>query len=105
MEKAGSVRGVEAEFEWADVGTWEGLAPFLSSDSCENRFQGRLQTVDANQNLVFCESEEEEVALLGVSGMAVVRSGNRTLIIPRHRLGELARLSDPEKKPSPSNAR
>ncbi len=89
MEKARDVRSVVAPFSWADVGGWLALKEFLESDDSGNAYRGRIQTLDATGNLVYCEDPEELVVLVGVEGMVAVRAGKRTLIARQDRLEEI----------------
>jgi mannose-1-phosphate guanylyltransferase len=81
MEKADDVRMVETAFEWFDVGGWPAMRDFLPADEAGNAYRGQLEIVAAKDNLVFCEDPQETVALVGVEGVVVVRSGDRTLVM------------------------
>lgn len=83
MEKADDVRMVKALFSWKDVGGWVALEEFLESDADGNARRGRLETLKASSNLVFCEDESETVALVGVEDLVVVRAGTVTLVVRR----------------------
>ncbi len=89
MEKARDVRSVVAPFSWADVGGWLALKEFLDCDDSGNSYRGRIQTLDATGNLVYCDDPEELVVLVGVEGMVAVRAGKRTLIAREDRLEEI----------------
>ncbi len=93
MEGAEEIRMIEASFEWDDIGGWPSLAEFLPDDGEGNRYRGRLRALEARGNVVFAEDAEELIALLGVEGLIVVRSGNRTLIADRSRAEEIKRLT------------
>lgn len=92
MEGANQMRMVRAEFEWNDVGGWLALEEFLGTDQDGNAHRGRLEALDANSNLVFCEDENETVALIGVKNLVVVRAGGKTLIVPKERAEEIKKL-------------
>jgi len=92
MEKAATVCCAVARFQWSDVGGWLALEAFMESDSAENCARGELHTLDAKRNLLFAEDEDEHVALIGVEGLVVVRSKNRTLIVPRERAEDVKTL-------------
>lgn len=89
MEKARDVRMVEATFRWSDLGGWPALAEYLAQDEAGNAHRGRVVTLDARDNVVFCEDEDELVALVGVTDLIVVRAGGKTLVLPRSRAEEL----------------
>jgi mannose-1-phosphate guanylyltransferase len=92
MERADSVGVVEATFAWDDVGSWNALARTRESDSSGNVAVGRAFFIDAGDNIVW--SEDDEVALFGVDGLVVVRSGARTLVTSRKAAPDLKRLVD-----------
>ncbi len=92
MERAAEVRTVASRFSWSDVGGWLALEEFLERDGCGNSRRGRLVTLDAGSNLVFCEDENETVALVGVKNLVVVRSGKKTLIVDKRRTEDVKKL-------------
>ncbi|MBU2603347.1 MAG: NTP transferase domain-containing protein [Actinobacteria bacterium] len=92
MEKATGARVVEASFSWSDIGGWEALSAFLPDDGAGNRGTARIASLAAEGNVVFSEDAEELVALVGVSGLAVVRAGKRTLVVPLERAEEVKEL-------------
>lgn len=92
MEKAANVRIVGAPFSWSDVGGWLALEAFIEKDTQGNACRGRVRVLDARYNLVFSEDPDETIALIGVSDLIIVRSGKKTLIVPRKRAEELKKL-------------
>ena len=53
-----------------------------------------MKTIDSSGNLVFCESPEETVTLIGVEDLVVVRAGNRTLVARKVDVDRLRELGD-----------
>lgn len=92
MEKAADVRMVRAPFHWSDVGGWAALADFMEKDDEGNFVQGTVYGLEAKDNLVYCDSDDETVALVGVRDLVVVRAGRRTLVVHRDRLEDVKRL-------------
>jgi len=92
MEGAEKINMLAANFEWNDVGGWLALEEFLDTDPGGNAHRGKLETLDASGNLVFCEDEDETVALIGVKDLVVVRTGGRTLVVPKERAEEIKQL-------------
>lgn len=92
MEKSSAVAMARALFAWDDLGGWLSLGQYLKTDAQENAAAGRLAALEARDNLVFCENPRETVALLGVSGLVVVRAGDRTLVVPKARAQEIKQL-------------
>jgi mannose-1-phosphate guanylyltransferase len=93
MERAAHVRTVRADFEWRDVGGWLALRELLPEDGHGNAARARVLVHDSHENTVYSEQSDETVALVGVSGLVIVRSGNRTLVAHRDRLDEIRTIS------------
>jgi len=83
MERTHGILVVPGDFGWNDVGSWSALAEVRASDAHGNVVGGRLIAVDARDNIV--AADEGLVALVGVSGLVVVRAGNAVLVVPRDR--------------------
>ncbi len=92
MEKAPNVRCVEATFAWSDVGGWLALAEHLPSDAAGNHHRGRLVTLNAGGNLVFCERSDDVVMLVGVKDLIVVHAGGRVLVAAKEQVEEIKQL-------------
>jgi len=96
MEKTRTpLRCVASRFSWSDVGGWPALGDLLARDSRGNAVRGTLRAIDASGNLVFSEAPGETVALIGVEGLIVVRSGNRTLVARKEDADRIRELLDP----------
>ena len=83
MEKAEQVRMVRARFEWSDVGGWLALEQFHPMGPADNRGRGRMHCLQSTNNFVFCDDDDESIALGGVRDLIVVRSEGRTLVCHR----------------------
>ncbi|MEW5724227.1 MAG: sugar phosphate nucleotidyltransferase [Thermodesulfobacteriota bacterium] len=92
MEKAARVRCAAARFSWSDVGGWPAVGERLPGDGRGNNVRGRVFSLDASDNLVFCMDPAETVALVGVEGLMVVRAGDKTLVAPKSRAEEVKAL-------------
>ncbi len=84
--------GIVSQFYWSDVGGWLALEKYLSHDACQNAYQGELITVNSNNNIVFSENPQETVALIGIDNLIVVRTGNKTLIVPKEQAEKIKEL-------------
>ena len=93
MENAADVRCVKANFSWSDVGGWRALFDHMAADADGNIAQ-QTQTFahEATGNLVFSSHEGEEVGLLGVDNLVVVRSQGQTLIAHKDKVEDLKKL-------------
>jgi mannose-1-phosphate guanylyltransferase len=92
MEKAQNVCCVASGFSWSDVGGWLALKSYLPEDEAGNCCRGKAMTLDATDNLVFCEDAKETVVVIGVKDLVIVRAGSRTLITHKDRTEDLKKL-------------
>jgi mannose-1-phosphate guanylyltransferase len=83
MEKAREVRCAASTFFWTDVGGWLALRDFLPDDEHGNSCRGKITTLQAGNNVVFVEDPEEEVMLIGINDLIIVRTGNKTLVVQK----------------------
>ena len=88
MEDAPSVLSVPAEGAgWSDVGSWHAVAPLLAPVEGGLGRAGLVLAEDAEHNVVFAPGKA--VALIGVSGLAVVVTDDAVLVVPRERAQEV----------------
>lgn len=92
MEQHDDVRCVPARFGWSDVGSFPALADHLPKDAHGNAFRGRPRVLDARGNVLWAEDADEEIAVIGLSDVVVVRAGKRTLVVPRARAEDVKKL-------------
>ena len=92
MEKAERVVMIKAPFDWSDVGGWRALSAFLRRDAAANAVRGQVRGLEARGNIVYCDDEREEVALVGVDDLVVVRVGSRTLVAHKDKAEEIKAL-------------
>jgi mannose-1-phosphate guanylyltransferase len=83
MEKSARVAMVPARFAWNDIGSWDAVGTIWPEDAAGNATRDPLIAVDAQGNVV--ATRGKPVALLGVSGLAVVDAGDAILVCPRDR--------------------
>ena len=81
MEKAENVLAVEALFQWNDLGSWRALRSVLPLDENNNAVSGRVVTVDSANNVLVCD-DGHLLGVIGMSDIAVVKSGNGILVCP-----------------------
>lgn len=79
MEKAERVLNFEATFPWDDVGSWISVGKYLPHDAAGNASNTPLVAQQAGENIVF-SSSGKQVALLGVSDLIVVDTGDALLV-------------------------
>lgn len=90
LERSRRVACVLATFAWDDVGSWEALARTREADAAGNVLVGDGRAVESEGNVVF--ADQGRVVLFGVRDLVVVRSGEVTLVLPRHRAADLKSL-------------
>jgi mannose-1-phosphate guanylyltransferase len=92
LERSRRVGCVRATFEWDDVGSWEALTRTRDADASGNVVVGSGRVVDGSENVVV--ADQGRVVLFGVNDLVVVRTEAETLVMPRHRAGDLKALLD-----------
>jgi mannose-1-phosphate guanylyltransferase/mannose-6-phosphate isomerase len=93
MERLDAIETLPLDCGWSDLGSWEALAEALdATDGQGNRAHGRAVAIDARDNLLFAEGGT--VAVLGVDGLVVVRTGDAVLVMPRERAQDVRRVVD-----------
>jgi mannose-1-phosphate guanylyltransferase len=77
------VVAVPGAFGWSDVGSWQAIATLTPRDDHDNARLGDQVAIDSAGNLTMTDTGI--IALVGVSGLAVVRAGDAVLVIPLER--------------------
>jgi mannose-1-phosphate guanylyltransferase/mannose-1-phosphate guanylyltransferase/mannose-6-phosphate isomerase len=90
MEKAERVAVVPVSMGWSDVGSWDALHTLSALDGDGNAHAGQVLSIDSTNCLV--RSDGPRIALVGVSDLIVVASGDDVLILPRGRSQEVKKL-------------
>ena len=70
---------VASTFDWNDVGTWAAIPEIQQADAQGNYVTGKAVVYDANGCIVEMP-EGKSVAILGVSNLVIVESGNSLLV-------------------------
>ena len=103
MEKAERVAVVPVAMAWSDVGSWDALHAISDMDADGNAHgssgTGEVIAIDTHDCLV--RSDGVRVALVGVSDLIVVASGDDVLILPRGRSQEVKALIEAMKERPP----
>ncbi|MBJ6120291.1 mannose-1-phosphate guanylyltransferase/mannose-6-phosphate isomerase [Sphingomonas mollis] len=96
MEKAERVAVVPVQMGWNDVGSWDALHAISDLDADGNAHGGEVIALDTSHCLV--RSDGIRIAMVGVSDLIVVASGNDVLILPRGRSQEIKKLIEAMKR-------
>ena len=99
MEKLPGALAVNADFAWDDLGGWTAAGKYLPKDADGNASNTPVQSVDARGNIVFSTDPTQHIALLGVSDLIVVNTGDALLVCSKDRAESIKQLlsSLPEK--------
>ncbi len=89
LERSGRVGCVDATFRWDDVGSWESFARNRPADEQGNVLDGEVHLAAATGNVAL--ATDGRLALFGVDGLLVVRTGDVTLVMPRSESPHLKR--------------
>ncbi len=92
MEKIPSALAVEAEFVWDDLGGWPATGQYLPQHPSSNASNIPLHQIDASGNVVFSTNPAQQVALLGVSDLIVVNTGDAILVCPKDQAERLREM-------------
>ncbi len=79
LERSRRVWCLPVDFRWSDVGNWKSLAEELGvTESVTRIMQGEALVCDSGGNLVV--GHDRPIALLGVTGLAVIDAGDALLV-------------------------
>jgi mannose-1-phosphate guanylyltransferase len=91
MEKLeGSISTLPLDCGWSDLGSWGALDEILPRDGAGNKGRGDVIAVESGGNLLF--SDAGTIAVLGVEGLVVVRTGDAVLVMPKERSQEVRKI-------------
>jgi mannose-1-phosphate guanylyltransferase len=81
MEGAEQLWTLPVDFPWSDVGSWTALAEGLSDDATGNATRGRVQAIDADNNVLV--STGPVLSVVGVDNLVVVATPDAVLVVPK----------------------
>jgi mannose-1-phosphate guanylyltransferase/mannose-6-phosphate isomerase len=90
MEKTTLSAVAPCDIGWADLGSWSELWRLSDKDARGNAIAGPVRSVDIDSCLV--RAEGVQVSICGVSGLIVVATEGRVLILPRERAQDVKSL-------------
>jgi len=92
MERIDQLATLPLDCGWSDLGSWQALAEMLPADAAGNVLRGAVTAVDSTDTLVL--AEDGHVAVLGVEGLVVVRTGDTVLVMPKTRAQDVRQVVD-----------
>jgi mannose-1-phosphate guanylyltransferase len=87
MERLEEIYTLPLDCGWSDLGSWQALAEISEKNDDGNVCRGDVMTIDARDNLLY--ADQGQVAVLGVEGLVVVRTGDTVLVAPVDRSQEV----------------
>lgn len=91
IEKSHRVLGVQARFDWHDVGSWEGLRQALGGND-RNILRGNIITLDANR--VVAHAGKRLMLIFGIDDVVVIDTEDAVLVTHRSKSQDLRRVSE-----------
>jgi mannose-1-phosphate guanylyltransferase len=93
MERAARVVTVPAAIGWDDVGSWAALPALHGADAHGNTVAGAAVIVDGTGNIAIGD-DGTLIALVGVSDLVVVKSGDAILVVPKASAQDVRKIVD-----------
>ncbi|HSX22273.1 MAG TPA: sugar phosphate nucleotidyltransferase [Gaiellaceae bacterium] len=93
MEKTDRIVAVPAAVGWNDVGSWAAIPEVRGTDPDGNAIVGEGLVVGGSGNVVSSD-DGTLVALVGVSDLVVVKSGDAILVVPRDQAQRVREVVD-----------
>ncbi len=90
MEKLEEISTLPLDCGWSDLGSWTALDEVLPRDPAGNTGLGDRLAVDSRDNLLFADAGT--IAVVGVEGLVVVRTGDTVLVCPKERSQEVKKI-------------
>ena len=91
LERTKRLAVVAGTFRWDDIGSWDALFRIRTPDSHGNIAVGNVTIGDDVRRCVLW-SENEHLAVSGITGLVVVRANGHTLVMPTGRADRLKAL-------------
>jgi len=91
LERTPRLAVVTGTFAWDDIGSWDALLRVRRRDAHGNVTVGKVTLGDDVKNSVIW-AESEELAVVGIEDMVVVRANGHTLVMPTGRPDKLKAL-------------
>jgi len=101
MEKCTKIAAIPGEFGWSDVGSWQALLDHKAPGE-DNFTRGFVVAEDCTNSVLVADSGRK-LAALGLENLAVVTSGDATLVLPLERAQEVRGLLDQVRAKENSN--
>jgi len=92
MERLDDLATLPVDCGWSDIGSWDSLSELLTPEHGGNTSHGDVLAVDAKNNFLWADAGH--IAVLGVSDLIVVRTGDTVMVLPKDRAQDVKQLVD-----------
>ena len=92
MEKTDKAAVAPCDIGWADVGSWSELWRQGPLDQDQNFSKGEVLLLDTDNSLIW--SDGPTVSVVGVSGLIVIATKDRVLVLPKDRAQDVKTVVD-----------
>ncbi len=92
MEGAKQLWTLPVDFPWSDVGSWTALAEGLPGDATGNAARGRVQAIDADNNVLV--STGPVLSVVGIDNLVVVATPDAVLVVPKDQAQRVREVVD-----------
>ncbi|MFC1610461.1 mannose-1-phosphate guanylyltransferase [Myxococcota bacterium] len=89
MEQSASVAVVPVDCDWSDVGSWNAVSALVPPDADGNVVSGRAVVQDSRDCVIYANDDGHVIGVVGLEGLAVVHTGDATLVLPASRAQEV----------------
>lgn len=85
MERAERVSVVKASFIWDDIGSWTAFERISPKDENGNIVTGKCEVLDSKGSIIFNNSKDILVSVLGLEDISVIVTDDAVLVCPKER--------------------
>ncbi|WP_309734926.1 sugar phosphate nucleotidyltransferase [Chamaesiphon sp. OTE_75_metabat_556] len=91
MEKTKLTHVIPADFGWDDLGDWNAIERLLKGDNINVELANHV-CIDTIGSVMYASNPDEVVVTIGLEDVVVVRDGDVTLIVSKHRTQEIKQI-------------
>jgi mannose-1-phosphate guanylyltransferase len=91
MEKTKLTHVIPAEFGWDDLGDWNAIERLMKGDDLNVELAHHV-CIETQGSVIYASNPDEVVVTIGLEDLVVVRDGDVTLIVAKHRTQEIKQV-------------
>jgi mannose-1-phosphate guanylyltransferase len=91
MEKTKLTHVIPAEFGWDDLGDWNAIERLIKGDDINVELANHV-CIDTQGSILYASNPDEIIVTIGLEDLVVVRDGDVTLIVAKHRTQEIKQV-------------